>query len=60
MNMFIIASKSDVGSYLNYYHPKIYSNQKQAENALRVMKNNGKITESGKVYGMDGLHLVDL
>ncbi|PRS47572.1 hypothetical protein [Bacillus sp. MZGC1] len=60
MNMFVIASKSNAGNYLNHYHPRIYANQKQAENALKVMKSNGKLTESSKVYGLNGLHLVDL
>ncbi|MCC8351646.1 MULTISPECIES: hypothetical protein [Bacillus] len=59
MNMFVIAAKSE-GKYLYGYHPHIYSNRKQAENALKTMRKNGKLTERDKVYGLDGLLLVDL
>lgn len=43
---------------MNMLH--IYSNRKQAENALKIMRENGKLTERDKVYGLDGLMLVDL
>ncbi|MDR4910724.1 MULTISPECIES: hypothetical protein [Bacillus] len=59
MNMFVIAAKSE-GKYLYGYHPHIYANRKQAENALKTMRKNGKLTERDKVYGLDGLLLVDL
>lgn len=59
MNMFVIAAKSE-GKYLYGYHPHIYSNRKQEENALKIMRNNGKLTDRDKVYGLDGLLLVDL
>ncbi|PHI49645.1 hypothetical protein B9T64_06575 [Bacillus halotolerans] len=59
MNMFVIAAKSE-GKYLYGYHPHIYSNCKQAENALKIMRKNGKLTDRDKVYELDGLMLVDL
>lgn len=57
--MFVIAAKSE-GKYLYGYHPHIYSNRKQAEKALQTMRKNGKLTDRDKVYGLDGLLLVDL
>ena len=50
MMKYIICSAEGVHIY--WMHNKIYDNEKQAKNALRVMIDNGKLNETAKVYGV--------
>ena len=40
------------GMHIFWMHNKLYDNEKQAKNALKVMINNKKINENAEVFGV--------
>ena len=40
------------GIHIYWMHNKLYDNEKQAKNALKVMINNKKISENAEVFGV--------
>jgi fructose 1,6-bisphosphatase len=40
------------GVNIYWMHNKLYDNEKQAKNALKVMIENGKVSTKAKVYGV--------